>query len=82
MTTSIQRNKQTVLIQAKTQKVTKMQHKSWKANLPKTAELNVLTTPKCDVGCPSCKNNVRNELCNVWLMIFYNIEVATRMPQI
>lgn len=49
---------------------------------PKTAELKVATTPRRDVGYQSCKVDVRNELCNVWLMSFDNIEVVTRMSQI
>jgi hypothetical protein len=49
---------------------------------PKTAELNVPTAPRCDVGCQSYKVDVRNELCSIRLMSFDNIEVVTRMPQI
>ena len=49
---------------------------------PKTTELNVLTIPRCDVGCQSYKIDMRNELCNVRLMSFDNIEVVTCMPRI
>ena len=46
---------------------------------PKIAELNVLTALRCDVGCQSYKVDVRNEVCNVRLMIFDNIEVVMCM---
>lgn len=49
---------------------------------PKTAELNVQTAPRYDVGCQSCKVEVRNEICNIRLMSFYNIKVVMCMPQI
>ena len=49
---------------------------------PKTTELNAPTAPRCDVGCQRCKADVRNELCNVQMMSFDNIEVVTRMPRI
>jgi len=49
---------------------------------PKTVELNVSTTPRCDVGCQSCKDDVRNELCSIRLMSFDNIEVVMRLPRI
>ena len=46
----------------------------------KTTELNVPTAPRCDVGCQSCKVDVRNELCSIRLMSFGNIDVVTHMP--
>ena len=48
---------------------------------PKTAELNVSTAPRCDVGCQSYNVAVRNKICSVWMMSFDNIEVVTCMPQ-
>ena len=48
----------------------------------KITELNVLTSPRCDVGCQSYKVDARNELCSIRLMSFDNIEVLTHMPQI
>ena len=32
---------------------------------PKATDMNVPTAPRCDVGCQSCKVDVRNELYNV-----------------
>lgn len=55
-------------------------HEKW-AYL-KTAELNVLMTPRCNVGFQSYKVDVRNELCNVWFLSFGKIEDVMRMPQI
>jgi len=49
---------------------------------PKTVELNVLTAPRCNVGCQRCKVNVMNELYNVRFMSFDKIEDAMCMPQI
>jgi len=49
---------------------------------PKTTELNVTTTPICDVGCQSYKVDVRNEHCSIGLMSFDQIEVVTCMLQI
>jgi len=49
---------------------------------PKTTELNVLTSPRCDVECQHFKVDVRNELCTIQLMSFDNIEVVMCMPQI
>lgn len=68
----------------------KWKHEKWhkcstrhgKRAYPKTVDLNVSTAPRCDMGCQRCKVDVMNELCNVWLMSFDNIEVVTCMPQI
>jgi len=49
---------------------------------PKTTELNVPTASRCDVGYQRYEVDVRNDLCNVRLMSFDNIEVMTIMPQI
>ena len=49
---------------------------------PKTVDLSVPTSPRCDVGCQRCKVDVRNELCGIKLMSFDNIEVVTCIAQI
>ena len=49
---------------------------------PKNVELSMPTAPRCDVGCQSCKVDVRNDLCIIQLMRFHNIEVVTRMSRI
>jgi len=49
---------------------------------PENFELNVLKTPRCNVGCQSSKVDVRNGLCIVEWMSFYKIKVMTCMPQI
>jgi len=53
-----------------------------KRDFPKTTEMSVLTAPRCDVEYQSCKVDVRNELCNIRLMSFDNINVVTSIPQI
>ena len=47
---------------------------------PKTVQLNVPTTSRCSAGCHRCKVDVRNELYNIHLMRFDQIEVVTCMP--
>lgn len=49
---------------------------------PKTIKRNVLTNPRCDVGCQSFKVDVRNEIYNVEFMSFDKIEEVTCTPQI
>jgi len=51
-------------------KVKHKKHQKWntrneKWDYQKIDEMNVPTTPRCNVGCQSWKVNVRNELCNV-----------------
>lgn len=65
---------------AKHKKCQKWNARYEKRAYPKTNELNVPTNPRCNVGCQSCKIDVRNELCIIQLMSFDKIEVATRMP--
>ena len=68
--------------EAKHKKRQKCNTRHGKQAYPKSLELNVPTTPRCDVVCQSCKVYVRNELCNVRFMSFVKIEVVTHMAQI
>ena len=68
--------------EAKRKKRHKCNTRHEKRTYPKTTELNVPTTPRCNVGCQSYKVDVSNELYSVWLRIFDKIEFAIRMPQI
>lgn len=53
-------------------------HEKWAS--PKTIELSVSTNSRCNVGCQSCKFDVRNELCSIRLMSCNRIEVVMCMP--
>lgn len=53
-----------------------------KKTYPKITKLKVPKAPGCDVGCQSCKINVRNEIFNVWFISFDKIKVMMRMPKI
>ena len=53
-----------------------------KKNYLETTKLEVLKTPRCNVGCQSYKIDVRNELCSVCFISFDKIEVKTCMPRI
>lgn len=55
-------------------------HEKWA--YPETTELNVSTTPRCNVECQRCKVDVRNELYSIQFMSFDKIKVVTHMPQI
>jgi len=68
--------------EAKHKKQQKRSTRHEKRAYHETTELNVLTSLRCNVGCQSYKVNVRNEICIIWLMSFYKIEVVTYMPQI
>jgi len=68
----------------------KEKHKKWqkrnerhvKHTYLETTNLKVPKAPGCNVRCQSCKIDVRNELYNIWFIIFDKIEVMTCMPQI
>jgi len=68
--------------EAKHKKRQKCNTRHGKWPYPKTTELNVPTTPRCDVGCQIYKVDVRNELYSVQLMSFDKIEVVTHMRHI
>ena len=67
--------------EVKHKKYQKCNPRHGKQTYPNTAEMNVPTTPRCNMGCQSRKVNVRNELCSVCFMTFDKVEDVMHMPQ-
>lgn len=66
MTTGVQKNQENNIQTKRNTKSDRKTTNDMKSRLTqRKAELNVLKTPRCSVGCQSSKIDVRNELCNI-----------------